>query len=447
MNYTELDRRLVQVVPSPRQFAYQQLEFYAFVHFTVNTFTGREWGDGTEDPAIFNPEKLDARQWARAVKSAGMRGLILTCKHHDGFCLWPSRYTEHSVAHSPYQGGKGDIVRETAQACREEGLRFGVYLSPWDRNNSLYGQGKAYDDYFLGKAKTENITFRIIPEASQRTIALENGEVDMIYDLAVNDIPIIESNPDLQLYQNESVTTWYLALNCQDPILSDVRVRQAIAKAINVQEIIDSVLYGAGTPANSLIPPSCIGYPGDDMPYYEQDIEGAKELLAEAGYADGLQLELAFQEDATRAAVCQILQNQLSQIGIDLSLNICDGSTYTFRANEGEFQMMFHFWICAAGHGDYQQYSLLHSSQQGAAGNRSFYSNPEADEYIMNARQTMDEEVARENYRKLEAIVDEEVPCVELLYTTLNVGATKNVVDFQMDRAGYHNLETVVVYE
>ena len=161
----------------------------------------------------------------------------------------------------------------------------------------------------------------------------------------------------------------------------------------------------------------------------------------------GLQLELAVQEDATRVAVCQILQNQLSEVGIDLSLNICDGSTYTFRANEGEFQMMFFFWICAAGHGDYQQYSLLHSSQQGAAGNRSFYSNPEADEYIMNARQTMDEEVARENYRKLEAIVDEEVPCVELLYTTLNVGATKNVVDFQMDRAGYHNLETVVVYE
>ena len=97
------------------------------------------------------------------------------------------------------------------------------------------------------------------------------------------------------------------------------------------------------------------------------------------------------------------------------------------------------------GHGDYQQYSLLHSTQQGAAGNRSFYANDEADEYIMNARQTMDEAVATENYRNLEAIVDEEVPCVELLYTTLNVGATKNVIDFQMDRAGYHNLESVVV--
>lgn len=90
---TELDKRLVQVVPSERQFQYQQLEFYSFIHFTVNTFTGKEWGDGTEDPAIFNPVKLDARQWARAIKSAGMRGMILTCKHHDGFCLWPSKYT------------------------------------------------------------------------------------------------------------------------------------------------------------------------------------------------------------------------------------------------------------------------------------------------------------------------------------------------------------------
>ena len=249
-----------------------------------------------------------------------------------------------------------DIVESDPDGFLEHPIGCGPYeFVEWSHGN--YCTLKAYDDYFLGKAKTENITFRIIPEASQRTIALENGEVDMIYDLAVNDIPIIESNPDLQLYQNESVTTWYLALNCQDPILSDVRVRQAIAKAINVQEIIDSVLYGAGTPANSLIPPSVVGYPGDDMPYYEQDIEGAKELLAEAGYADGLQLELAFQEDATRAAVCQILQNQLSQIGIDLSLNTCDGSTYTFRANEGEFQMMFFFWICAAGHGDYQQYT------------------------------------------------------------------------------------------
>ncbi len=143
------ERRLVSVVPSERQIRHQQMEFYAFVHFTVNTFTGKEWGDGTENPAVFQPAKLDAGQWVRAIKAAGMRALILTCKHHDGFCIWPSRYTRHTVAASPFRGGKGDVVREVSDACRKEGLAFGVYLSPWDRNQPCYGSGKEYNDYFV----------------------------------------------------------------------------------------------------------------------------------------------------------------------------------------------------------------------------------------------------------------------------------------------------------
>jgi len=147
----DIDKRLVQVTPSVRQINNQRLEFYSFVHFTVNTYTGKEWGDGTESPAIFNPSKMDATQWVRAIKAAGMRGLILTCKHHDGFCLWPSRYTNHNIAYSPYKNGKGDIVKEVSDACREGGIQFGVYLSPWDRNNAAYGQGTLYDDYFVNQ--------------------------------------------------------------------------------------------------------------------------------------------------------------------------------------------------------------------------------------------------------------------------------------------------------
>lgn len=147
----ESDRRLVEIVPTMRQLKHQQMEFYGFIHFTVNTFTGKEWGEGTESPEIFDPKRLDAGQWARAAKDGGMRGLILTCKHHDGFCLWPSRYTRHSVAYSPYKGGRGDIVKELSDACREEGIAFGVYLSPWDRNHPAYGSGREYDDYFVNQ--------------------------------------------------------------------------------------------------------------------------------------------------------------------------------------------------------------------------------------------------------------------------------------------------------
>ncbi|MGQ9590595.1 MAG: alpha-L-fucosidase [Planctomycetota bacterium] len=135
-------------VPTSEQAAWQESELLMFLHFGVNTFTGREWGDGKEDPAIFDPAELDARQWARVAKETGFRCLILTAKHHDGFCLWPSAHTEHSVKRSPWRGGKGDVVADLAVACREAGLRLGIYLSPWDRHEPKYADSKAYDAHF-----------------------------------------------------------------------------------------------------------------------------------------------------------------------------------------------------------------------------------------------------------------------------------------------------------
>jgi alpha-L-fucosidase len=143
--------------PSPWQLTWQRDELALFLHFGVNTFSDREWGDGREDPATFNPTALDARQWARAARQAGARALILTAKHHDGFCLWPSRVTEHSVARSPWRGGAGDVVREFTDACRLEGLRAGLYLSPWDRNAPVYGDSPRYNDFYCDQL-TELLT-------------------------------------------------------------------------------------------------------------------------------------------------------------------------------------------------------------------------------------------------------------------------------------------------
>lgn len=139
-------------IPSKQHLEWHSMEYYAFIHFNMNTFTGKEWGEGTEPEDAFNPTELDCRQWARTVKEAGMMGIIITAKHHDGFCLWPSKYSTHTVRESKWRNGKGDVLKELSAACKEYGLKFGIYISPWDRNHPDYGTDK-YNNAFINTLK------------------------------------------------------------------------------------------------------------------------------------------------------------------------------------------------------------------------------------------------------------------------------------------------------
>lgn len=197
--------------PSARQLAWQQLETTAFLHFTMNTYTDKEWGEGNESPSIFNPTKLDAMQWAKALKAGGFKIAIITAKHHDGFCLWPSKYTEHSIKNSPYKNGEGDIVKELSEACKAVGIKFGVYLSPWDRHEKSYGTD-AYNTYYKNQLRELLTNYGEIAEVwfdGAKGENAKNMEYDfqgywkMVRELQPKAVMFSDAGPDVRWVGNE----------------------------------------------------------------------------------------------------------------------------------------------------------------------------------------------------------------------------------------------------
>ena len=198
--------------PTARQLSWQKLETTAFLHFTVNTFTDKEWGDGTESPSIFNPTKLDARQWVKALKDGGFKVAIITAKHHDGFCLWPSKFTGHSVKNSPWKNGKGDVVKEVADACKEYGLKFGFYLSPWDRHEPSYGTAD-YNNHYKNQLKELLTNYGEVAEVwfdgakGENAKAMEydfKGYWQLVRDLQPKAIMFSDAGPDVRWVGNEA---------------------------------------------------------------------------------------------------------------------------------------------------------------------------------------------------------------------------------------------------
>jgi len=221
-------------LPSDRQLAWHEMEYYMFVHFTVNTFTDKEWGYGDEQPSVFNPSELDCRQWAKVARDAGMKGIIITAKHHDGFCLWPSAYTEHSVKNSSWKEENGDVLKELRKACDEYGLKMGVYLSPWDRNSAVYGTPE-YLVYYRNQLRELLINYGDIFEVwfdganggdgyyggARETRRIDNktyydwpGTHKIVRELQTGAVMFSDAGPDVRWVGNErgmgSLTNWCL---------------------------------------------------------------------------------------------------------------------------------------------------------------------------------------------------------------------------------------------
>lgn len=189
-------------LPMPRQLAWQQRELALFLHFGVNTFTDREWGDGRESPAVFDPSAMDARQWARVARETGFRAIILTAKHHDGFALWPSAHTDYSVARSPWRDGRGDVVGELAEAARAEGIGLGLYLSPWDRHEPSYGDEAAYNRFYLAQLRELLTGYGPLVEVWFDGAKGEDAR-DMAYDFAAYWSLVRELQPDAVIFSDE----------------------------------------------------------------------------------------------------------------------------------------------------------------------------------------------------------------------------------------------------
>lgn len=301
----------------------------------------------------------------------------------------------------------------------------------------------AFDDYFGGKAATQNLVMKVIPEAAQRTMALENNEIDIAYDIQPNDLEKISSNENLKLYDAPSLTCYYVSMNMNKAPFDNQKVRDAINLAIDRQTIVDVIAYGSGEPADAIIAPGVFGYSSPGA--YEYDVEKAKTLMAEAGYADGFKTSIMVNDNQTRKEVCEAIQAMLKEINIDCEVKVMEFGSYIQSTTNGEHDMAYMGWVTSTIDADYTYYSLEHSSQQGAAGNRTFIADPEVDALVEQGRSTSDEAVRLAAYKDLAVKLKEINNNAPIYYANITAGTSNKVEGFIMDPIGYHKLHTVKV--
>ena len=296
-------------------------------------------------------------------------------------------------------------------------------LKEWLPGNRIVFEG--FKDAYQGAPNFEELTYLTIPEVSNRMIALETGEVDVAFDIGIMDKETIENSNNLELVEVESPALLYLGFDQTNPIYQNKKLREAIAYAIDNQTFVDVVFRGSAIAGDSPLPKASPAYNGN-VKKYNQDIEKAKKLLAEAGYPNGLDIELWCMDDGPRVDMCVIIQDQLKKIGINVEIKIFEFGAYVSKTALPNKELYFLSWN-SSGDGDVALYPLFHSSQHGAPGNRSFYSNKEVDKLLDKARVSVDEEERKSLYKEVQNILQEDLAIYALAYPKINLAKNKEL--------------------
>ncbi len=347
----------------------------------------------------------------------------------------------HHLAHSA-----SSILNEKAVA--EGGSSYGqnpVGTGPYSFSNWAVGDRidlTSFDNYYGGKQPITNVTFRNIVEGTNRAIALETGEADISYDIDPIDESTIAGKSGLDLIAVESLATAYFGMNVTKAPFDQQKVRQAVAYAINSKDIVDAVVLGSGSPANSPIGPQVFGY-NPDAKLYDQNIEKAKALMAEAGITKPVKTTIWTNDNPVRVQIAQVLQAQLREIGIDMSIEVVEWGAFLDGTSRGEHDSFILGWTTVTGDADYGLYALFHSSTHGGAGNRSFYSNPEIDKLLDDARSSTDVTERRALYADIQVRLQQELPTISIYNQFYNAGLKNNIKGFELSPAGHHKIRGV----
>ena len=302
---------------------------------------------------------------------------------------------------------------------------------------------EAFEDSYVGAPKIKEITFKTVPEVSNRMIALETGEADIAFDIGLMDKDAVKNHKNLELLEVESPSILYLGFDQTNPKYQNKKLRQAIAYAIDNNVFVDAIFRGSAVAADSPMAKASPAY-NPNVKRYDQDIEKAKELLKEAGYPDGLDIQLWVMDDGPRVDMCVIIQDQLKAVGINAEIKVFEFGAYVSKTALPDKELYFLSWN-SSGDGDASLYPLFHSTQHGAPGNRSFYSNPEVDALLDRARTSVDQDERTALYKEVQEILQEDLPHYTLVYPKLNLAKSTKVKGMIFKKNGYTDLTQAYV--